>query len=278
MTLPGRSLAVQLVRDWPNLLTEAPVPASQASHVPCGRAWPRPASSWPGVARTPGSWRSPGGRCVCPRLSRAPAVAFPDRCPQCQLGWSTHPLAEARDPHPPFGEQGYVVTIYCEQMHSWERKLTEAELEVLHEAMEVPDGPQRSGRANAGESKNRSDNDAAKWLSVADVDLRWVYEWARDSLPGIPISPTEEERELLSMGYRHLPPRFRPTDDAAMEVRWNEEDGFEVLNHLSSTITDCRSHPALVLVRDAHSAAPRQGQSRMGFVPRWQDTADANRS
>ncbi len=40
-------------------------------------------------------------------------LPFPDRCPQCQQGWSTRPLAEARDPHPPYGEQGCVVTIYC---------------------------------------------------------------------------------------------------------------------------------------------------------------------
>jgi hypothetical protein len=104
--------------------------------------------------------------------------------------------------------------------------------------VEIPNGPQRSGRAKAGERKNRSDNGEPKWLSASDVDPRWVYEWARDSLPGIPISPTEEEGEFLSVGYEHLPPRFRPTHDSAVEVRWDEEDGFVVLDHLSSTITD----------------------------------------
>jgi hypothetical protein len=29
-----------------------------------------------------------------------------------------------------------------------------------------------------------------------------------------------------------------PDSDSAVDVRWDEEDGFEVLNHLSSTITD----------------------------------------
>jgi hypothetical protein len=153
------------------------------------------------------------------------------------------PLSELRDPHPSYSKQGYLVTIYCEQMHGCKRKLTEAELEVLHDAMEIPEGPQRAGRAKTGEHKNRSDNDGPKWLSASDVDPRWVYEWARNSLPGIPISPTEEEREFLSMGYQHLPARFRPTRDAALEVRWDEEDGFEVLNHLSPTITD------IVLIR-----------------------------
>jgi len=82
--------------------------------------------------------------------------------PTMPAGWSDPPPGEARDPHPPFGEQGYVVTIYCEQMHTG-AKLTEAELEVLHEAMEVRMGPQRSGRANAGRKQEwLPDNDAGK--------------------------------------------------------------------------------------------------------------------
>jgi len=131
-----------------------------------------------------------------------------------------------------------------------------------------------------GESKNGfRTTTRAKWAERpltwgTPVGLRWAF---RDSAAWHSSLWTEGRRgRLLSMGYRHLPPRFARLMTPRWEVRWMRKTEFEVLNHLSSRLRIVVLIPHSFSYRDAHSAAPRTRAKRYGLCSAMaQDTADA---